>query len=93
MNAFEFIEKYKDRPADELKDMEIQGWWDVGNIEGDMDDQDIPRDEFTREEKRGILYNTIKEFGDCTTEEINNQLYAAVAGLHDTKLNANDDEI
>ena len=93
MNALDFINYCKDKTEEELKDIEIQGWWEVDNIEGDMEDQDIPVDEFTREEKRNILHNTIVDFGDCTTEEINNQLYAAVADLHDTKQNAKQDEI
>lgn len=93
MNALDFINYCKDKTEDELKDIEIQGWWEVDNIERDMEDQDIPVDEFTSEEKRDILHNTIVDFGDCTTEEINDRLYAAVADLHDTKQNANDDEI
>lgn len=93
MNALDFINYCKDKTEEELQDIEIQGWWEVDNIERDMEDQDIPVDEFTREEKRSILHNTIVDFGDCTTEEINNQLYAAVADLHDTKQNAKQDEI
>ena len=93
MNALDFINYCKDKTEEELQDIEIQGWWEVDNIERDMEDQDIPVDEFTREEKRNILHNTIVDFGDCTTEEINDQLYAAVADLHDTKQNAKQDEI
>ena len=90
MNAKEFLDYCKDKTDDELQDIEVQGWWDVGNLEDMMQSQGIPLDEFTIEEKRKILHDVMDEWGDRTTEEINNAIDEAVEELHVAKMDAID---
>ena len=87
MDALDFIETYKDVDIEQLKDIVIQGYWTVGNVERTMFDQDIPLDEFTRDEKRRILSDVMREWGDGTTQEINDAIWNAVEELHDKKKN------
>ena len=90
MNAKEFLDYCKDKTDDELQDIEIQGWWDVGNLEDMMQNQGVPLDEFTIEEKRKILHDVMDEWGDGTTEEINTAIDEAVEELHVAKMDAID---
>ena len=92
MNAKDFLAMCKDYTEDELLDIEIQGFWDVGNLEDCMQNQEIPLDEFTIEEKRKILHDVMDEWGDATTEEINNAIDEAVEELHVAKMDAIDFE-
>lgn len=90
MNAKDFLAMCKDYTEDELLDIEIQGFWYVNNLEDCMHSQGIPLDEFTIEEKRKILHDVMDEWGDGTTEEINNAIDEAVEELHVAKMDAID---